>query len=64
MQTSGVNEVMRIDLNSGNVGIGTISPGTRLEVAGQVKITGGTPGIGKVLTSDASGLAVWSSVLS
>ncbi len=30
-----------------------------LEVAGQVKITGGIPGDGKVLTSDANGLATW-----
>ena len=30
-----------------------------MEVAGQVKITGGSPGVGKVLTSDASGLASW-----
>ena len=44
---------------SGNVGIGTVSPGAALEVAGQVKITGGTPGAGKVLTSDGVGLATW-----
>ncbi len=28
-------------------------------MGGQVKITGGSPGTGKVLTSDASGLASW-----
>jgi len=44
---------------AGNVGIGTATPGTKLEVAGQVKITGGVPGAGKVLTSDAAGLATW-----
>jgi len=44
---------------SGNVGIGTKTPEAKLEVAGQVKITGGDPGAGKVLTSDASGLASW-----
>jgi len=44
---------------TGNVGIGTTSPGAKLEVAGQVKITGGAPGTGKVLTSDAGGLAAW-----
>ena len=44
---------------SGDVGIGQSSPGARLEVAGQVKITGGTPAAGKVLTSDAAGLASW-----
>lgn len=52
------NELMRVQGN-GNVGIGTATPGAKLEVAGQVKITGGTPGAGKVLTSDASGLASW-----
>ena len=45
--------------DNGNIGIGTVSPGAKLEVNGQVKITGGTPGNGKVLTSDASGLATW-----
>lgn len=42
-----------------NVGIGTAAPGAKLEVAGQVKITGGAPGAGKVLTSNAAGLATW-----
>ncbi len=32
---------------------------SKLEVAGQIKINGGTPGSGKVLTSDATGLATW-----
>ena len=45
--------------NSGDDGIGTTTPGAKLEVAGQVKITGGVPGAGKVLTSDATGLASW-----
>jgi hypothetical protein len=48
-----------VDSATGNVGIGTITPGARLEVNGQVKITGGAPGAGKVLTSDATGLATW-----
>ncbi|MCX5697582.1 MAG: hypothetical protein NTU54_06430 [Candidatus Omnitrophica bacterium] len=42
-----------------NVGIGTTDPGAKLEVAGQIKMTGSTPGAGKVLTSDANGLASW-----
>lgn len=45
--------------NDGNVGIGTSTPGAKLEVVGQLKITGGTPGDNKVLTSDASGVASW-----
>lgn len=43
----------------GYVGIGASAPTTALEVAGTVKITGGLPGAGKVLTSDANGLASW-----
>lgn len=43
----------------GNVGIGVNDPDAKLEVNGQVKITGGSPGANKVLTSDANGLASW-----
>jgi len=56
----GTNNLERVRVDAvGNVGIGTITPGAKLEVSGQVKITGGTPGAGKVLTSDATGLAAW-----
>ncbi len=48
----------------GNVGIGVTTTGAKLEVAGQVKITGGFPGTGKVLTSDATGLATWQTLSS
>lgn len=42
------------------VGIGVIDPDAKLEVNGQVKITGGSPGVGKVLVStNANGLAAW-----
>ncbi|MBL7773558.1 MAG: hypothetical protein JNM95_11900, partial [Chitinophagaceae bacterium] len=44
---------------SNNVGIGTANPGAALDVNGQLKIQGGSPGIGKVLTSDASGIGTW-----
>ncbi len=49
--------------DAGNVGIGTTSPdpNAKLEIAGQIKITGGAPGAGLVLTSDANGLASWGS---
>ena len=52
------NKILTSDF-SGNIGIGTTAPGAKLEVAGTVKITGGIPGSGKVLTSDATGLASW-----
>lgn len=48
--------------SNGNVGIGTTNPNAKLEVAGQVKITDGNPGLGKVLTSDANGLGSWESI--
>ena len=43
----------------GNVGIGTTSPGAKLEVNGSVRIVDGTQGANNVLTSDANGLASW-----
>lgn len=46
-------------LKNGNMAIGNINPTTRLDVNGQVRIRGGAPGAGKVLTSDANGLATW-----
>lgn len=46
----------------GNVGIGTETPFAKLDVDGQVRIRGGNPGEGKVLTSDAAGRASWEPV--
>jgi hypothetical protein len=43
----------------GNVGIGVTDPDAKLEINGQIKITGGSPSANKVLTSDADGLASW-----
>ena len=50
--------------NSGNVGIGTTTPGASLDVVGSFKLTNGTQGPGKVLTSDANGLTSWQSTSS
>ena len=50
-------------MNNGKVGIGngvqSPSSPALLEIDGQIKINGGTPGTGKVLTTDATGLATW-----
>jgi uncharacterized protein (TIGR02145 family) len=42
-----------------NVGIGTTTPDAKLDVIGTLKISDGTQGDGKILTSDATGLASW-----
>lgn len=42
-----------------NVGIGTTTPAAKLHVVGNVAIEDGTQGAGKVLTSDAAGIASW-----
>lgn len=57
--TTWMTNSSNIHNNGGNVGIGTNSPDSKLDVDGQVKIRGGNPGTGKVLTSDADGLATW-----
>ncbi len=43
----------------GSVGIGTNNPTAALHVAGSIKIADGNQAVGRVLTSDASGLAAW-----
>jgi hypothetical protein len=45
--------------NPGNVGIGTDLPSEKLDVNGNVRIRGGNPAQGKVLTSDENGTASW-----
>lgn len=45
--------------NSGKIGVGTSTPDTTFHVAGAIKIVDGTEGAGRVLTSDANGLARW-----
>jgi hypothetical protein len=50
-------------IGNGNVGIGTNSPAAQFHTTGSVRFAGaGTPGNGRVLTSDASGNATWQPV--
>jgi len=45
---------------AGALGVGGLIHGYSMAVFdGQIKISGGTPGAGKILTSDAAGLASW-----
>lgn len=55
----GDNSPINIYYTDGSVGIGTNAPTSQLDLTGQIKIRGGNPAAGKVLTSDAYGLASW-----
>jgi hypothetical protein len=69
LKGSNVNDIY--SPNSGNVGIGTVSPAAKLHInggvkiddslhiGGQIRIAGGNPASGKVLTSGINGLASW-----
>jgi hypothetical protein len=56
-------DAMIIKNTTGNVGIGTLAPSTALHINGSspgaFRISDGSEGVGKVLTSDASGNATW-----
>lgn len=54
------NNAVRMHVGTdGNIGIGTVSPGARLHLVGDLRIQNGTQGAGKILTSDPEGSAVW-----
>lgn len=44
---------------NGDVGIGTNSPTEKLDVVGSIKMVDGNQAAGKILTSDANGVASW-----
>ncbi len=48
-----------VSKDSSKVGIGTSTPGAKLDVLGKVKISDGTEGAGKVFISNASGIGSW-----
>jgi hypothetical protein len=51
-----------LSLGTNNASVVTITPTGTTELTGQIKIAGGAPGAGKVLMSDANGLANWAIV--
>jgi hypothetical protein len=52
-------EHISIAPTTGNMGLGVATPTQKLDVAGSIKITDGSEGVGKVLTSDATGKGTW-----
>jgi len=59
---SGVTETVRFQNKQGEgvrVGINNNNPQATLDVGGNIKISGGNPGLDKILTSDAIGKAEW-----
>ncbi len=59
---SGSDYPISILKSNGNVGINNLNPVAKLDVNGTIKISGGSPAAGKVLTSDANGLASWATI--
>ncbi|MCK5833965.1 hypothetical protein KAH81_09900 [bacterium] len=51
-------ERVRID-SDGNVGIGVTGPTEKLDVDGQIRLRGGSPAVGRILQSDATGVGTW-----
>jgi FG-GAP repeat len=51
--------IISINLFAQNVGIGNTNPQAKLDITGNIKIVDGTQGDGKVLTSNATGVATW-----
>ena len=47
---------------AGRIGVGTLTPRTRLDVVGSIRIQDGNEGGGKVLASDANGRATWTNI--
>ena len=58
--TPGAFDLMTWD-NLGNTGIATSNPTNTLHVVGSVRFENGTQAVGRVLTSDANGVATWQS---
>lgn len=58
LSNDGDNEGIRVD-NSGNVGIGTITPADELHVVGNIRMVDGNQAANRVMTSDANGKATW-----
>jgi len=58
-ELGGGGERFQIQNTTGNIGINQPNPTAKLDVVGTFKLADGTEGVGKVLTSDASGNASW-----
>lgn len=51
-----------MNMNGGNTGIGTVPDvSAKLDINGKIRIRGGNPALGKILTSEAGGLSIWKS---
>lgn len=53
------NDSLLTLLRTGNVGIGTRNPGSKLDVVGNIRMRDGQQAAGKVMQSDATGVASW-----